>query len=88
VLFTFYRGGLRMRFEGGILRWVENAEFKAFDERPNGGFPPLVFLQLLFGHKSLDELRSAYPDVWIAAEIRPLIEALFPKSHSRLFAVL
>jgi GNAT superfamily N-acetyltransferase len=88
VLFTFYRGGLRMRFEGGILRWVENAEFKTFDEQPNGGFPPLVFLQLLFGHKSLDELRSAYPDVWIAAEIRPLIEALFPKSHSRLFAVL
>ena len=49
------------------------------------GFPPLVFLQLLFGHRSLRELRHAFPDVWANETGRALLEALFP---SRLAWVL
>ena len=44
--------------------------------------PPLVFLQLLFGHRSLEELRYAFPDVWADDTARPLLEALFPSRPS------
>ncbi|HNP73237.1 MAG TPA: hypothetical protein PKK15_19140 [Kouleothrix sp.] len=76
----FYRGGLRLAFEQGRLRAAEpwNARAVAWGPKPNGGFPPLVFLQLLFGHRSLSELRYAFPDVWAEEEARPALEALFP----------
>ena len=47
-----------------------------------GGFPPLVFLQLLFGRRSLDDLRYAYPDVWANDDAVPLLNTLFPASPS------
>lgn len=87
LAFDFYRGGLRLTFRAGTLQDVGSAEFGPYDTSSNGGFPPLVFLRLLFGHRSLDELRFAYPDVWVASEIRPLIDVLFPKASSRLFAL-
>ena len=48
------------------------------------GFPPLVFLQVLFGYRSLHELRSLYPDVWAEGEAAPVLDALFPKRQSSL----
>jgi hypothetical protein len=77
---NFYRGGLRLAFEGGRLTdaqaWSARAE--RWGPRPNAGFPPLVFLQLLFGHRSLAELRYAFPDAWADSEARVVLEALFP----------
>jgi GNAT superfamily N-acetyltransferase len=80
----FYRGGLRMGFKDGKLTTVEDCRFGAYDNSANGGFPPLSFLRLAFGYSSLNELRAAYPDVWVNAEARALIESLFPKRASRL----
>ncbi len=58
------------------------------DGRPGAtrkaGFPPLVFLQLLFGYRSLHELRSIYPDVFAEGEAASVLEALFPKRLSSL----
>ncbi|MGH3491303.1 MAG: GNAT family N-acetyltransferase [Actinopolymorphaceae bacterium] len=87
VKLDFYRGGLRFGFEHGVLQHAEHSRFRSYDNPANGGFPPLVFLRLLFGHNSWEELRAAYPDVWVGAEIRPLIEVLFPKRASHLFAL-
>jgi hypothetical protein len=39
-------------------------------------------LQLLFGRRSLDELRYAFPDVYADQIGRPLLEALFPAQAS------
>ncbi|GIV96574.1 MAG: hypothetical protein KatS3mg057_1231 [Herpetosiphonaceae bacterium] len=75
----FYRGGLRLVFENGRLAAAEDwRQSPAWGPRPQAGFPPLVFLQLLFGHRSLAELRHAFPDVWADDVASKLLDALFP----------
>jgi Acetyltransferase (GNAT) domain len=80
--FDFYRGGLRMVFEDGKLTTVENWRRPIWDAKEDGGFPPLVFLQLLFGYRSLDELRYAFPDVWVNDNVELLVKVLFPARAS------
>ena len=78
----FYRSGLKLVFEQGKLTTAEPWRRPAWGDRGQAGFPPLVFLQLLFGRRSLDELRHAFPDVWAEEEQAVLLNALFPKRHS------
>jgi hypothetical protein len=79
----FYRGGLRLAFESGKLIVAEDWQRPLWGEA-KAGFPPLVFSQLLFGHRSLHELRGIYPDVWAEGDAAPLLDALFPKRPSCL----
>jgi hypothetical protein len=81
-----YRRGFKIAFENGIVTNTEPWQ-PAIDERGDCGFPPLVFLQLLFGRKSLLELREFYPDVWASDPSAVLLEALFPKQYSCVNAV-
>lgn len=80
---NFHRGGLRLTFEHGQLRRAEHWE-RGMWEEDHAGFPPLVFLQLLFGYRSLDELRGMYPDVHCSDDAEPLLKALFPKAFSNV----
>ena len=78
---NFYRGGLQLTFADGKL--TEAAEW----HRPawtnaDAGIPALVFLQLLFGYRSLSELREIYPDVTANDTASVLLDALFPQQHS------
>ena len=79
----FYRGGLRLALESGKLAVVERWQRPLWGESKIG-FPPLLFLQLLFGYRSLHELRSLYPDVWAEGEAAPVLDVLFPKRQSSL----
>ena len=79
---NFYRGGLRMVFEQGHLATVENWQAPIYEANDSAGFPPLVFLKLLFGYRSLDELRHMYPDVWANSEGETLLNVLFPAKQS------
>lgn len=79
----FYRGGLRLAIERGKLTGIEDWQRPVWDAGM-AGFPPLVFLQALFGHRSLAELRSIYPDVQAAGDATALLEALFPKRPALL----
>jgi hypothetical protein len=82
---TFYPRGLRLLFEGGRLSSAEDwREDHAWGPRAQAGFPSLVFLKLLFGHRSLSDLRDAYPDVFADEQARPVLEALFPPLPSWL----
>jgi hypothetical protein len=77
---SFYRNGLRLVFDRGRLASVEDwREDHAWGPDAQAGFPPLVFLKLLFGHRSLTEIIEAYPDARANDEVRPLLEALFPR---------
>ena len=76
VKLSFYRGGLRLIFESGRLATAEAWTPGAWDAG-NAGFPPLVFLQLLFGHLSLAALQAIYPDIWVNDAVRPLLKSLF-----------
>lgn len=80
---NFYRGGLRLAFAAGKLTAIEDWQRPVWGEG-NARFPPLVFLQALFGHHSLGELRGMYPDVRAEGEAAALLEALFPKRPSLL----
>ena len=81
---SFYQGGLALLFDHGKL---EIRDWKAADDREVfniTGFPPLVFLKLLFGYRSLEELCYAYPDCWASEQDTLLLNALFPKRPSWL----
>ncbi|MBN2148425.1 MAG: GNAT family N-acetyltransferase [Anaerolineales bacterium] len=88
VRVTFYRDGMRLVFEQGRLAVVE-----AWKPTPQGhsgeaGFPGLTFLQLLFGYRSLAELKYAFADCWTDGdEISALLNVLFPRKPSNVWPV-
>lgn len=83
---SFFRDGLRLVFERGRLTEVADWLPPDSDHQWDGAeFPPLVFLQLLFGHRSLDELCYAFPDCYADEEPALLLKALFPKRVSLVF---
>jgi hypothetical protein len=81
-LIDFYRGGMRLAFEKGRLTVAEPWQRPLWGDDRAAGFPPLVFLQLLFGRRSLAELRYAFPDVWANDTTTMLLETLFPPQPS------
>lgn len=82
----FYRGGLRLAFEDGKLTAAENWKLPLWGER-KAGIPALVFLQLLFGYRTLHELRGLFSDVWAEGDATPVLDALFPKLQTSLVAL-
>jgi hypothetical protein len=83
----FYRSALELRLEAGRL--VE-AESRPYTTRADydAHFPELTFLQLLFGHRSLEELWHAFPDCYVRQpETAGLLEALFPRRLSFVWGV-
>ena len=82
-----YRGGVRLVFEQGRLRdigpWQPSLEVEG-----DAAFPDGVFLQLLFGFRSLAELTAAFRDCWTAGdEAEVLLKALFPKRPSYIWEI-
>lgn len=77
-----YKGGLRLVFEHGKLMTAEDWRVPVYDSNAGAGCPALVFLQLLFCHRSLDELRQMFPDVWAEGDTEILLKALFPAQAS------
>ena len=61
----------------------------------------IIFLQLVFGRRNLDELRHAFPDCWVAedyssvhgdegpviGDFSPVLEALFPRQNSNVWPI-
>lgn len=78
----FYGGGLRLQFAQGKLVAAEPWQAPAYGNDAGASLPPLVFVQLLFGYRSLDELRAFLPDVWADAEAALLLDILLPKRAS------
>ena len=81
-----YRGGFKLMWDKGELVNAE-AWQPANGNEGQAGFPPLAFLQLLFGRASIMELRTFYPDCWASDEATVLFDALFPKAYSCVIPV-
>lgn len=77
-----YRSGLRLVFQRGHLTQIEPWQAPIYKNNADAQCPALIFLQLLFGYRSLDELRSTFPDVQAKGEAEVLLKALFPKKFS------
>ncbi len=76
-----YVRAIRLEFERGKL---VQAEPWSVDKpmESNAWFPPFAFSQLVFGFRSLAELRAAYPDCGAQDETAVLLEILFPRRAS------
>lgn len=78
---SWYRGGVKLVVDGGLLQveeWIPGDE-----ERGDLAFPDLTFLSLVFGHRSLQDLRAVYPDcAFWTPSAAPLADALFPPRPS------
>jgi GNAT superfamily N-acetyltransferase len=79
-----YRSRLKLVFERGRLTSVEPTAVLAYGDEPPAGCPPLIFLQLIFGYRSLAELRATFPDVYAEPEAATLLDILFPKTPSNV----
>ena len=82
IKLDFYQGGLRLVFESGHLKCAEHWRAPIYEGNASAGFPPLVFLQVLFGHRTLDELKHVFPDVWVNDEMQVVLKTLFPTRPS------
>jgi GNAT superfamily N-acetyltransferase len=86
--YNFYRDGLKLVFEKGKLKEAESYK-PAPGMKSDIGFPNLTFLQLLFGYRSLDELRLAYVDCYSESEDAHVVTAtLFPRKPSLVTGIV
>lgn len=87
LLLDFYRGGARLVFDRGRLVQVE--PWQASHERQgSAGFPGHTFLQMLFGHRTREELGYAFADCWVENEgVQLLLNILFPKRPSNVWPI-
>lgn len=84
---SLYRSGVCLTWDQGRLIKIEGFRPGPGDDG-HAAFPDLTFLELLFGHRSLDELRAMYADCWVRGdEARVLLEALFPPRVSDVWAL-
>lgn len=83
----FYRDGVRLTFTAGKITNI--SPWPAPDRQDAGvNFPPLTFLHLLFGYRSLADLEAAYADCDVRNhDARLLLDALFPTRPSHIWAV-
>ena len=81
VIINLYTQAYRLEFADGILNTVEDLGFKDSSMGADGGdlcIPRDAFIRLLFGFRSLDQLRDAWPDIDIKPTKRHLFDILFP----------
>jgi hypothetical protein len=88
VRLTFYRDGVRLQLEGGKLIVIEAWKPTPVSHSGEAAFPPHTFLQLLFGYRSIDKIKSSFADCWTSKdEIHALLDALFPWHPSDVWPV-
>ena len=84
---SFYGSGLRLELERGRLSGVEDWSPTDYEDG-DAAFPDLTFLQLLFGHRALEELDRAYADCSAGrGDARVLLGVLFPRRPSDLWPI-
>jgi predicted N-acetyltransferase YhbS len=81
------QGAYVLRLQDGKLSGVHSAGFVDSSMGADPGdlcIPPDAFVRLLFGYRSLGELRDAWPDIVAKPQSLYLVEGLFPKMTSYL----
>lgn len=86
-LIGMYPHGIKLVLERGRIAGIEPWKPDHADHG-NAGFPALTFLQILFGYRSFEELKHAFPDCWWDGDAtRVIVNALFPKKHSNVYGI-
>lgn len=84
---SFYRQGVELKFEDGRLVQIASWEPTPYGHSGDAAFPPLTFLQVLFGYRSLDELSRAFADCIANDLAYGLVNALFPRQTSNVLPI-
>jgi len=85
--FSFYRKGLLLGFENGLLSKIVPLEFDAL-EGCGANFPYLTFLHMLFGYRTIDEIKHIFKDCGTKDDrTAHLLDALFPKKPSDVWPI-
>jgi predicted acetyltransferase len=80
---NFYHSQMTLEWEKGLLAKVGSYEPKHVEDG-DAFFPDLTFLQLLFGYRSLQQLREARADCFVENnDAAVLLPILFPQQHSQ-----
>lgn len=80
---NFYRHGVRFVFQKGNIIIEPWSPSRNNEGEGHAAFPNLTFLQLLFGYRSLADLKTAFADCWTQGDdARVLLNILFPKKQS------
>ena len=79
-----YREALIMRFVEGELMEVAGGEAV---EDAAIHLPPLQFIPLVLGYRTVEELRAARPDVRVEPAWRLLVDTLFPKVTAFIYTI-
>jgi hypothetical protein len=88
VRLTFYQDGVKLVFEHGELSTVEPWKPTPFGHSGEAGFPPHTFLQLLFGYRNLEMLKTSFVDCWTDGnEVQVLLDSLFPRQPSDVWPI-
>jgi len=84
---SFYKDGLLVKFDKGKITEIQNLTFEEL-EKPQAEFPPYTFLHLVFGHRTVRELREIHIDCMVKDKVTAnLIDALFPKQASEVWPI-
>lgn len=83
---NFFKSGIQLTFEKGRIKAIEEWDNPHF-ETAYGNFPELTFLQLMLGHRDVQQLEDAYPDIYYPKPgAKYLLGALFPRKPSKVIA--
>lgn len=83
---SFYNSGLSMSFKRGKIKEIRELAFNELDPI-HGAFPGLTFLHMVFGHRTLQEIRYMFADAWITGSKAGLLQALFPRQTSYVWCI-
>jgi len=87
IKLNFYRDGICLSFTKGHLEEIKSLNFTELSSC-DAAFPPLVFLHLLFGYRTMEEIKHIYTDCSTKDdETMHLLNALFPKRASEIWAI-
>lgn len=78
----FDQTGLTIKFEDGCITEVTQGKMQW--DKANAGFAYHSFLNVLFGHRTVDELQHILPDNFASRDMKVLFSALFPKRRTGL----
>ncbi|GHO45323.1 GNAT family N-acetyltransferase [Ktedonospora formicarum] len=85
VKLNFFRDGLRLVFQDGKLTQAEPWRAPIYEPNESASFAPLVFLQLLFGRRSLEELEHVFPETRVSPDTEIVLHTLFPTRPSFVY---
>jgi hypothetical protein len=80
---TEYVRGFKLKIEQGRI----SAEVWTPDDSDEAMFPPYTFLQILFGRRTVSDLRTMYPDCILRDEAAAVFEVLFPRRYSNVIPI-